>query len=175
MAHGFRCKTLQQCGLRPIADLRRGFLILQCSPSLQTFVHFTAFIWLKLRCAGQSDQSCKSVGWPFFVTPRTERLGFGRILYNHWLVKIGHTHKSNDLDKKGGDPGGRSPLVKLMLTAEIRGKLSRLATRPREEENARHCCVSASLGGDGKLAQSLYPSDTDHCCDAARSFAAPQR
>ena len=85
---------------RPIADLHYGFLMLQCSPSLQTFVQLAAFIWLKLRCAGQSDQSCKSVGWPLFVTPRTERLGFGRILYNYWLVRIGHTHKSYDLDKK---------------------------------------------------------------------------
>jgi hypothetical protein len=36
---------------RPIADLHHGFLMLQCSPSLQTFVHLAAFIWLKRRCA----------------------------------------------------------------------------------------------------------------------------
>jgi hypothetical protein len=65
------------------------------------------------------------------------------------------TRTSHIIQKNAVTSRERAPLVKLILTAETRDKPSRSATCPREEENARYRCGSASLGGDGKPTHGL--------------------
>jgi hypothetical protein len=89
VAHGFRCKTLQQCGLRPLAAIDHAIPMLRRGPSKWPLVHRAAFCRLKRRSADFATSHDLMGGLPLqhnamaFMTNETT-LGLDR---NFWSGK----------------------------------------------------------------------------------------